>query len=98
MKNNKNSTKTFESVVKQLVKKLGMEEEYQFAILKEEWKEIIGDRIAAITNIISLKDGKLLVETNSSTCRVELIMRTEEIRKAINTHFATELVHTIVFK
>jgi len=39
MKNNKNSTKTFESVVKQLVKKLGMEEEYQFALLKEEWKE-----------------------------------------------------------
>jgi len=98
MKNNKNSTKTFESVVKQLVKKLGMEEEYQFAILKEEWKEIIGDRIAAITNIISLKDGKLLIETNSSTWRVELIMRTEEIRKEINTHFASELVHTIVIK
>ncbi len=98
MKNNKNSTKTFESVVKQLVKKLGMEEEYQFAILKEEWKEIIGERIAAITSIISLKDGKLLIETNSSTWRVELIMRTEEIRKAINTHFASELVHIIVFK
>ena len=44
MKNNKYSTKTFESVVKAVSKKAGMEEEYQFALLKEEWKEIIGEK------------------------------------------------------
>lgn len=94
----KKSTKTFQSIVEQLVKKLGIEEDYTLSLLIEEWETIIGTRVANVCKVVSLKDGKLLVETDSSTWRVELIMRAEEIKNIINKHFASDIVHTIVFK
>lgn len=62
------------------------------------WPIVMGKNIAAYTQSVSMKSGKLIVQLKSSVLRNELMMHRSKITKAINQHLGTNAVKEVVLK
>ena len=72
------------------------------AMVKEQmprhWAELVGARVAGISEVRSFEDGVLRVHVTESAWRSELILRREELRKQLNTTFGDEVVKEIIIR
>ena len=62
------------------------------------WPIVMGKNIAAYTQSVSMKSGKLIVQLKSSVLRNELMMHRSKITKARNQHLGTNAVKEVVLK
>ncbi len=70
---------------------------YEVKII-EDWKKIMGHNIAAYTQSLALKSGKLTVYLNSSVLRKELQMNRQKMVIIINSYFGQSVVKDIILK
>ncbi len=66
-------------------------------VLKGQWKNLMGERIARNSLPSGFQDGILQVETSDERWLEELSRFSEDIRKRINAFFGKEVVRTIRF-
>ncbi|MDX9790098.1 MAG: DUF721 domain-containing protein [Candidatus Kapaibacterium sp.] len=90
--------KNLQDLIEQLVEKMGWEEEFELANIRNNWKDIVGTRFADESKAVELKDGLLLVESESSVWRAELFYRKQEIIEKINSMKGYEIVKEMVFR
>ncbi len=90
--------KAIRSVVEQVIKELQLSRTLlQYKVL-EEWGTLVGDRIAQVTTVERVVDGKLVVKVKSSVWRNELTFMKGEIITRINGRFNEEIITDIIFK
>jgi len=66
--------------------------------VKNSWKDIVGEMIAANTTDISFNNSTIFIALNSAALKHELSFRKEELIANINKFCGYKLVDTIVIK
>ena len=62
------------------------------------WPRVVGDAIAAVTTVISERDGKLEVGCESAVWADELAMMEPDIRAKLNEEAGVEGIESIKFR
>ena len=62
----------------------GLGERIEAVSVVDEWAELVGDRIAAVTQALHIDEGVLFVAVRSSPWLMELRMMETEIRRKLN--------------
>ena len=62
------------------------------------WKEVVGKKIAAHTQAIRVKRGKLFVNVNDSSWLQEISFLKEKITEKINKRMREDIIKEIYFK
>lgn len=81
--------------IEQVLKKIGLEEEYYEQLIKEKWCEIVGESLSKTCRVKSFKNGKLIIEADSSTWRSEIFVRRDKIKSDINASIGKNLIHLL---
>lgn len=66
--------------------------------IEADWKELLGNNAAALTQKVYIKNGILYAYLNSSVLRNELLMMRETLIKRINEKAGEEIVQKIILK
>lgn len=93
-----NKPKTLKSVLNELISSQGWEDEVFKEELIKQWADIVGENIASVATINKFKDGELYLRAKSSTWRVEVKIRAENIIKMINEKFGDKIVQKIIIR
>ena len=70
----------------------------KYSMIPEIWKDIVGEKIALHTKVVNADYGKLVITTESSTWRAEIILRKKSIIEKINNTLEKELITDIIIK
>jgi predicted nucleic acid-binding Zn ribbon protein len=62
-----------------------------------KWSEVVGERIASVTECTRLEDGRLYVKVSSAAWRNEMVYLKDEIIKKIKTETTCSSLIDIVF-
>ncbi len=92
---NSGNAKKLDKILDEFIKKKGWDEKIISAGLPEAWEGIAGPQIANATKVINLSNGKLYIETTSSTWKSEIMLRSEEIKRRINEKYGNQVVKEI---
>ncbi|MDT3741384.1 MAG: DUF721 domain-containing protein [Candidatus Kapabacteria bacterium] len=76
---NDRTPNSLNEVLMKLIERMGWQEEYELAMIINNWVEIVGEKFASESKPDNLKDGVLTVLANSSVWRTELFYRREQI-------------------
>jgi predicted nucleic acid-binding Zn ribbon protein len=90
--------KKINGFVTEILRQIGLENEYYLSILRVQWLEIVGESIARACRIISLNKGKLLIETDNATWRTEIKLRKEKIISQLNESVGKQIIWELVIK
>lgn len=66
--------------------------------LPDTWREVVGDRVAALTTSIRLENRILYVSVVSSVVRHELFCSRDALRDEINRVSGVKLVNAVIIK
>lgn len=91
-------TKAIGTILKKVVRDLHLGKKLLQYEVVNEWEKIVGKKIASVTTVEKVVDGKLIVRVNSSAWRNELSFLKREIIKKINKKFMEEIITDIIFK
>lgn len=64
--------------------------------LKNNWAELMGPALAKRAKVISLKDGKLMIKTDSSVLRSELSLAKSKIAERLNEGLGQEVIKEVI--
>ena len=91
-------TTPLSQLLRGVLKKYGLEK----AMIKEQmpkrWAELVGPRVASITEVRSFEDGILKIHVRESAWRSELMLRREELRAQLNSAVGEEAVKEIIIR
>ena len=85
-------------VLEALIKDLGIERKIKGHQAVALWSEIVGAKIARVTEAHRIEDGVLYVRVQNSVWRNELTMRKPELIRMINVRMKRNTVTDIVFR
>jgi len=91
-------TKAIGTILKKVVRDLHLGKKLLQYEVVNEWEKIVGKKIASVTTVEKVVDGKLIVRVKSSAWRNELSFLKKEIIKKINKKFMEEIITDIIFK
>lgn len=91
-------TKAIGTILKKVVRDLHLGKKLLQYEVVNDWEKIVGKKIASVTTVEKVVDGKLIVRVNSSAWRNELSFLKREIIKKINKKFMEEIITDIIFK
>lgn len=86
---------SLQSLLKGLVKRYGLEQEMQKQKMPEYWADVVGERIARISEIRAFEHGVLRVHISEASWRSEVTLRREDIRRQLNARIGEDLIHEI---
>lgn len=86
------------AVIETLIKDFGIEKKIKGHQAVALWGEIVGEKIARVTEARKVEDGVLFVRVHNSVWRNELTMRKLELIKMINDRMKRNTVSDIVFR
>lgn len=66
--------------------------------LPDTWREVVGERVAALTSSLRLENHVLYVHITSSVVRAELFNRREALAAEINRISGVRLVNVVIIK
>lgn len=66
------------------------------AQLKHDWADLMGPALAKRARIISLKEGKLMIKTDSSVLRSELSLAKSKIAERLNEGLGQEVIKEVI--
>lgn len=81
-----------------VIRELGIGKKIRQYEVMNLWKEIVGEKIASVTEAEHLSRGKLFVRVSRPTWRNELIFLKKELIDKINLTMHEELVTDIIFR
>ncbi len=94
----KSNAITLGDALKSYVEAMKMTSKLQEVSLIGNWKNVVGNTIAAATKEIYIKDQKLFVKIDSSVIRNELLMVKDGLRDRLNEECKAEVIQEIVFR
>lgn len=94
----KHNIKSIGDAIKEFIQENKLEEKIYEVKIIDEWKKIMGHNVAAYTQSINLKNGKLTVTLKSSVLRNELQMSKQKVITIINSYLGQGVVREIIFK
>ena len=80
-----------------MFKDLGFEKKLNQVRAVELWPEIVGEKIALITQAERVNDGILYVKVKSMTWRTELLFQKRKILEKIEERIGRRVIHDIRF-
>ena len=86
------------NVLRNLVRKYGLEKALHKERMPEYWAEVVGPRIARISDIRSFENGVLTVHIAQPAWRTEVTLRRGDILQQLNTRIGEDLVQEIVIR
>ena len=86
-----------DSILAGVLEKHGVRETVGRVTLLEGWDEIVGEKLAGVTNPRGVDDTTLIIEVRSSAWMMELNMMKREFLSRVNEHMADLPVERIVF-
>lgn len=81
--------------IRQVVDSLGLAEKLKEQRVLSLWEEIVGEDIAAVTQVNSFRWGQLFISVQNPTWRHWLRFQCETIRRNLNREVGDEVVKTI---
>ena len=93
----KNGPKQVREALQSYLEKAGISEKIEAASVVPEWKELVGEGIAAVTTPLRVSSGVLFVAVRSSAWLSELKLMEREILKRLNTGKAKGRISAIRF-
>jgi len=94
----KSGPRNIGTVLETLISELGIEKKIKGHQVVALWEEIVGEKIAKVTEAHKVDDGVLFVKVKNSAWRNELTMKKLEIIKMINDKVKRNTVSDIVFR
>lgn len=88
--------KSLDKIIDKLVEKHGWGDQIVLEKIPEIWNEAVGEKIAAVTKIKRFEDGKLFIETASSTWKTEISLRREQLIENLNKKLGANLIEKLV--
>ncbi|MCF7823104.1 MAG: DUF721 domain-containing protein [Candidatus Marinimicrobia bacterium] len=85
------------NVFTQLFRDLGIEKAIQQNVAVTRWSEIVGERIAEVSEAQRIENGVLFVKVNTPVWRNELVFMKASLVKNINDALAKNIVKDIKF-
>ena len=85
------------NVFAQLFKDLGIDKAIQQNMAVTKWAEIVGERIAAISEADRIENGILFVKVSSPVWRSELVFMKSNLIKSVNDTLTKNVVKDIKF-
>lgn len=92
------SFKQLSNLINDFAKQHGLEEKLLEERIAKLWVETVGGIIAKYTKVIKFENGILYLNTESSTWRTEIRLRSKELCNKINTKLGTNSVKEIKIK
>jgi predicted nucleic acid-binding Zn ribbon protein len=91
-------TTPLKDLLNDVIKRYGLEH----AIIREQmpriWAQMVGPRIARISEVRSFENGVLNVRVREAAWRSELMLRRELLRNQLNTDLGSEIVKEIIVR
>ena len=91
-------TKKIDELVDQVLKGLGIYNQYKEQEIFVVWPEVVGKMIADRTQKLEMVNGKLFVSFASAVVRNEILMVKEGLIKALNERMGQEIVKEIIIR
>ncbi len=85
-------------LLEQFLREYGLQELVLQARLPEVWAEVVGGPAARVSTLRHFAAGELTVEVSSPAWRVELQLRSEELRRRLNDRFGQEVVRKLIIR
>lgn len=89
--------KALGKTIAQLLKNMGIEQRIKEHQALNEWSEIVGEKVAAVTRANKVVDGILFVKVKNSSWRNELIYMRQEILVKIDQTVGTGVIKELRF-
>ncbi len=83
------------ALVQEQIQKLGLEKKIKESQAVLIYKEVVGSQIAAISEAVDLRGGKLFVKVHSPTWKEELMFTRHLIAEKINKELGAEVVKQV---
>ena len=83
------------ALVQEQIQKLGLEKKIKESQAVLIYKEVVGSQIAAISEAVDLRGGKLFVQVHSPTWKEELMFTRHLIAEKINKELGAEVVKQV---
>lgn len=94
----KDDIKTLKNVINQIVKKFGWEEDIAFSQIIDSLDDFLGAQASKYCVAESLKNGCLRIKCNSSTWKMELLIRKDQIMSEINKKLGFNAVKELLIR
>ncbi|MCE9626710.1 MAG: DUF721 domain-containing protein [Candidatus Eisenbacteria bacterium] len=87
--------KSLATILPELFKQLGLEEDARGWQAVTEWPAVAGERIAKHARAVSFRDGSLTVEVEGSAWMQELGFLERELVRKLNRHLGRDIVREV---
>jgi len=84
-------------VLADLIKNLGLEKKLAEVDAVQYWNEVVGKKIAEVTQAIKISEGRLTVRVSDPVWRQQLIFLKKEFIAALNARLGKAVVKDIFF-
>lgn len=84
--------------LQKVLKDYNLEKTYSQSKAMEIWDEVVGDRLAEVSEPIKIEFGTLIVEVSSPVWRNEIQFHLEHIKRTMNQRLGEKIVKKIVLK
>jgi predicted nucleic acid-binding Zn ribbon protein len=91
-------TQSMKDLLNEVLQKYKLEPALHRARLPEYWRQVVGDRIAALSEVRSFDGGVLRVHVREAVWRSELTLRREELRQKLNSLAGGEMIREIIIR
>ena len=84
--------------LKNAMKEWKLDERLYENLLQSKWHEIVGTTIAKYTNAVYLNNQQLIIQTDISALKQELLYNKGSLIEKVNAFFSAEIVKDIYIK
>ena len=92
------STQHLGAVLDKLVDEQGLQAKFDEVKAIHAWNRLAGKSIGAVTTNVTVRNGRLYVELNSSTWRQELHLERQAWCERLNWKLGKQIIEEIVFR
>lgn len=83
------------SIITQWLRDNNLESRVKESSVPDYWREIVGEAVAAHTEVERVSGGRMVIRAENPTWRVEILGRREEIRKKVNERLGADIISEI---
>jgi predicted nucleic acid-binding Zn ribbon protein len=91
-------TLPIQSILRDLLRKRGWESALRKEQMPRYWAELVGARIASISEVRSFENGVLRIHVKDASWRTEIMLRREDLRHQLNERIGEPVVNEIIVR
>lgn len=91
-------TQSMKDLLQEVLQKYKLEPALHRARVPEYWRQVVGERIASMSEVRSFEGGVLRVHVREAVWRSELTLRREELRHKLNSLAGGEMIREIIIR